>query len=353
MADLDDLGQLIKNVKAATDGIRLQFPDKSVSRKKSTIMEFADNIDNFMAEATLKIQNIDKLLKSKSTEVQSAVRAILHDEKKFLGKTQGPAVSFRDALLNKPKPAPKNKIIIKATDIKAFDKQLKQKINIAKNKINVTFYKQINENTCIINTATKEDSNELAQQIRDKIKECTVQEQKLLNPTILLFRTKNISEEDVKEYFIDTTGSEPVHINKISTERAARTYIQLTPAQYKSLPTDGRLRINWEAVPFVVAINPRKCQKCDRYGHPEKFCRASDEYVQLAKTCKENTTCTSCVADKIRANCSHNEFNNSIKDLSNIKEAMAGVDHAAHSKSCPCYDKAYADLKSRIDFGAA
>lgn len=64
---------------------------------------------------------------------------------------------------------------------------------------------------------TKEDSSELAQQIKSKIKECTAQKQKLLNSTILLFRTRNISEEDINEYFADTTDSEPVYANKIST----------------------------------------------------------------------------------------------------------------------------------------
>lgn len=89
MSDLEDLGKLLKTVNAA------QFSNRSVNKtQKTTIIEHTETIDNLMAEACLKLKNVEELMSSKATEVRSAVRAI-HQHN---GKTHGSIVSFRDAL---------------------------------------------------------------------------------------------------------------------------------------------------------------------------------------------------------------------------------------------------------------
>lgn len=57
---------------------------------------------------------------------------------------------------------------MKAENMDQFDKDLKAKISPAKEKINVTFYKKVNSNTAVINTASKEESIKLTKIINDR-----------------------------------------------------------------------------------------------------------------------------------------------------------------------------------------
>lgn len=346
--DLEQLGRLLADVTGLTDTIAKQSSDKKLNKaqQNTALSTNLGNINTKIGEAVLVLEKLKKLHNATITDIQSVVRSALHS-----GVTQGTRpISYRDATLNK-RTVPKNKLIIKSEKIDDVEKELKKKVCLTKSKVNVTFFKKINSNTCIINTASREDQIKLATEIKSKIDTCQVIEEKLLNPTILVFRTKNIKDEDINEYFQDTTGEKPISTNKISTDKASRTYVQLSPHQYKTVTANGsnRIRINWESLPFVDSINPR-CSVCNRFGHPAKYCKSHDYYKDFVKTCNES--CSNCVADKIhKGPVKFKDLSDYFKNNTLVSQLCSEIDHPATSKNCPCYIKACEDLKGKIDFG--
>lgn len=95
---------------------------------------------------------------------------------------------------------------------------------------------------------------------------------------IVIFRTNNITEEDVVNYY-DSFGSAPVLVNTVTGAKASRIYVHCSLDQYKQLLTEKRLCTMWEFLTFVDAVNPFMCRKCSRFGHIEKFCKADEYYM--------------------------------------------------------------------------
>lgn len=125
---------------------------------------------------------------------------------------------------------------------------------------------------------------------QEKITNIKVHQEKLLDPSIVIFRTNNIQEEDVAEFFNESYGIAPVSVlHKVTGVKASRIYVRCSPELYQLLPTEKRIRIKWEFLSFVDAINPRLCKKCCRFGHSDKFCRASEEYITFVNAQKEIT----------------------------------------------------------------
>lgn len=352
MDELESLRTCLKDILELTTTIPVQFPTgaKGVTREhKDNVLEAAKKIDTCVGKAQTSCKDIEAILNKKASEVHSIVKDVLH--KPALKTSINQRISYRDAAANKVT-IPKNKLIIKCDDINVFDKKLKEKVSLSKNKINVTFYKKITDRIAIINSATKEDSKKLHDEIKRNIPDCEVIEQKQRNPTILVFRTKNISKEEVTEYIKDVTDQEPILVTQITTDRASRTYIQLHPEQYKKVVNLGKLRIKWESLSFVDAINPRRCSKCQKFGHPEKHCKSSNIYINFVKQCNDLKICSNCACHKIRNSPDKDNLENKLTNLSLINKYAAEIDHVESSKNCPVYVRAYENLKSSIDFGS-
>lgn len=88
-----------------------------------------------------------------------------------------------------------------------------------------------------------DDQSKSAREIENKIPSCRVVEQ--LNPTILIFHTRNITDNDISEHFQDITGTKPISMNKITTDLTCRLYVQLTPKQYQTTTSahDSQLEV--------------------------------------------------------------------------------------------------------------
>lgn len=154
MDTIKKLNDLLKEVKALTKKIRAQFKGKSVNKpEKDTIIESSNKIDTCIGTSIDLIKDMKKILENDHSSIQNVVKEALHSR-----VTAAARPTFSNVVANK-KQINKNRIIIKTENVEAFDKQLKQKVSPSKEKVNVTFYKKINNNTCIINTATKEESD--------------------------------------------------------------------------------------------------------------------------------------------------------------------------------------------------
>lgn len=172
-----------------------------------------------------------------------------------------------------------------------------------------------------------------------------------MDPSIVIFRTNNINEEDVINFFQESYGSAPISVNKVSGVRASRIYVRCSPEQYQQLPMDKRIRIMWESLAFVDAVNPRLCKKCCRFGHSEKFCKASEAYIKFIEANSE-ISCTNCLYANVAKECKYKEIDKSLYNKEIVGKCLQSIDHTTHNKNCPCYLKAVENLRSKTNFGS-
>lgn len=346
MDKIKQLNNLLKEVQALTKKIRAQYGNKSVLKiKKETIIETSNKIDTSISSSIELVKSLTKILESDQTSIQNAVKTAIHSR-----ATTAIRPTYSNVVSNK-KPANKNRIIIKTENADSFDKQLKEKVSPAKEKVNVTFYKKINNSTCIINTATKEESDRLTEIITKRIPDAKVQQEKLLDPTIVIFRCNNISEQDVEKHFAESYGITPVSITKVTGTKASRIYARCTADLYKLLPADKRIRIQWESLAFTEAVNPRVCKKCNRFGHTEKYCQADEQLINFVNKHKE-LTCTNCLYSNIAKCCSYKDITSHLTNKDSLSKCALSVDHVSSSKNCPHFTKAVEHLRAKTNFGS-
>lgn len=349
MDTLKAINDLITAVTDNTEKIGKQFNSKSVTRtEKETILSSTKDINIQMINLKAIAEKLKIILETKKDQIQDVVKCVLHSQSITTPAVAKP--SYSNIVQNRKPIINKNKIIIKADNIDAFDKQVKSKVNLAKENVQVTFYKKLNNNTAIINTASKADSEKLADLIKSRVTDCKVTHEKLLDPTILLFRTNNVTEDDVRTYFQESFGSEPVTITKVQGAKGSRIYIRCTPEQYRQLPADKRLRINWESLAFTDSLNPRYCKKCLRFGHSEKYCKAEDNYTNFVNNHKEHT-CVNCLYTAVSKSCQYKDIHTHLINTEFVKTCAASIEHTTLDKNCPVYLKAVENLTSKINFG--
>lgn len=347
-AEMDALITRLEGIINFTNSIRAQFLGKSMTREeKDTVLAKAAEIDTSTKSTITAAKKIKKVLDDTEATIKSTVTAALHTNTKSIR----PMYSSIAANSNNKKTVNKNRIIIKTDNAEKFDQQLKQKVSPEKEKVKVTFYKKLNNNTCIINTASKEESEKLTKIIAARIPEAKVQQERLLDPTICIFRCNNVSEKDVETHFVDAFGIKPTTTTKVTGPKASRIYVRCSAELYKLLPVEKRIRILWESLAFEDAVNPRFCRKCQRFGHVEKFCKAEDRVIQFVNDYKE-ATCTNCLHSSIAKQCQYKNIASSLANKELVGKCIDSIDHVTNNKNCPHYQKAVENLRAKTDFGS-
>lgn len=344
---IDKIKGLLKEVGESINTQRSQFGSKSVTKgEKDKIIEMSVKIDTCRTLCETRVVGLKLVIEHRNTDIERIVQASLQSVQTSTPRPTYSSVATRSVAIPN-----KNKIIIKSENIEKFDKELRQKISPTKEKVNVTFYKKINNNTAIINTASKEESERLTKAITEKITEVKVQQEKLLDPSIVIFRTNNILKEDVTEFFKESFGLDPVSVHKITGPKASRMYVHCSPELYQKLPAEKRLQIKWESLSFVDCINPRLCKKCCRFGHGEKFYKASEEYIKFINTNKE-ISCTNCLYARVAKACAYKDVDKKLNDKEVVGKCLQSIEHTTLNKNCPCYLKAVENLRSKTNFGS-
>ncbi|KAK5637742.1 hypothetical protein RI129_000076 [Pyrocoelia pectoralis] len=115
---------------------------------------------------------------------------------------------------------------------------------------------------------------------------------------------------------------------------------ECSPEIRQRLLNQGRIYINFESCRVLDHIQVTRCFKCQAFGHPSKYCSATED------------TCSLCAGSHFYTACPHKD-NDEIRKCANCVRAKQEVhNHSALSTKCPAYARAL-DLSIRkTNYGA-
>ncbi|KAK5637866.1 hypothetical protein RI129_000128 [Pyrocoelia pectoralis] len=114
---------------------------------------------------------------------------------------------------------------------------------------------------------------------------------------------------------------------------------ECTPEIRQRLLQQGRIYIGFESCRTMDYIQITRCFKCQAYGHPSKYCNATED------------TCSLCAGQHFYTSCPHKEEPRNHKCANCMRARVEDQAHPAISSKCPAYARALDASIRKTDYG--
>lgn len=185
-----------------------------------------------------------------------------------------------------------------AVESKNVYDDIKKKVQPDKENISVTKMSIVNKNLIKITTESKDDASKLKTIIHERIKNVQVEEEKKLQPRIIVF---GVDSETSDEEIIEQIYSNNLNVNtqfekeifkkhckvikrtKVTNGGQQNIILEIHPSIRSNLFIGGvkRVKINWRKLSWKDSVFVLRCKKCCRAGHHHT-------------TCENNQVCSRC-----------------------------------------------------------
>lgn len=169
------------------------------------------------------------------------------------------------------------------------------------------------------------------------------------NPRIKIFNVykKDITDEaeflekiSKQNSLENTTGNKVLHKYETKDERFFNVIMEINKHTLVELNKKETLNIGWKMCRFNDYINIVQCNRCYRYGHIRKYCRAEREVCNL---CAGNHSGSECKSNsEICCNCKY--------AAEVLKIPKIDFHHNAKDRNCAVFKRMYKEQQLKTDY---
>lgn len=327
------------------DNTRVKCCNQDITSNDDVNME-----NKLLRELVKEVQDKNALLLEKVANLEQKLIQNASEER-GMSATKGGGITYAAMAATKGKPG----FIIRPVNTKQTSEitkqEIKKKVDPSNIAAEVNGIHKTAKGAVTITCADVESRDKLLEEsIKELGKDYRVQALELKKPKAIIVgvESQDCIEEDkfvdklIKQNGISNNMKNGIIIRKkISNKRRNGAYniiIELDSRIFKTLISQGFVKIGWNRCPVYEHFAVVRCFNCGIYGH-------------FAKECKREPTCLKCSEKHTTGECTSNSVSCLNCGYANEKLGLKlETDHASTDLSCKCYLRRIEDAKRRTKY---